>query len=54
MDIQNNKSSALVALNTMTIVKDEVIKINYYTESGAIDSLVAIGTKSGVGPFVIH
>lgn len=51
MDIQNNKSSALVALNTMTIVKDEVIKINYYTESGAIDSLVAIGTKSGVGPF---
>lgn len=45
-----NKASALVVLNTLTIQEGEVLKIKYYTETGKIDSLIAIGVKSGVGP----
>lgn len=45
-----NKASALVVLNTLTIQEGEILKINYYTETGKIDSLIAIGVKSGVGP----
>lgn len=48
--VYSNKASALVALNTMTVEEGEILKINYYKTSDKIDSLVAIGVKTGVGP----
>lgn len=48
--IYNNKSSALVILNTLPIKEGELLKIRYKKDTGVIDSLVAIGIKDGVGP----
>ena len=46
--VYSNKTSALVALNTMTINEGEILKINYYKTSDKIDSLVAIGVKTSI------
>lgn len=48
--VYNNKSSALVILNTLSIKEGELLKIRYKKDSDVIDSLVAIGIKDGVGP----
>lgn len=45
-----NKTSALVALNTSSVQENEVLNFKYYTESGRVDSLVAVGLRDGVGP----
>ena len=44
--VYSNKTSALVALNTMTVEEGEILKINYYKTSDKIDSLVSIGVKT--------
>ena len=49
-EIMSNKSSALVILNTVSIREGELLNIRYNTDSGSIDSLVAVGIKDGVGP----
>ena len=48
--IHENKSSALVALNTVVISEGEVLKIRYKTSKGNVDALIAVGVKDGVGP----
>lgn len=49
-EVMNNKSSALVVLNTLSVKEGEILNIRYTTDSGSIDSLVAVGIKDGVGP----
>lgn len=46
--VYSNKTSALVALNTMTVEEGEILKINYYKTSDKIDSLVSIGVKTSI------
>lgn len=46
----SNKSSTLVVLDTVSIREGELLNIRYNTDSGSIDSLVAVGIKDGVGP----
>ena len=49
-EVMSNKSSALVVLNTLSVKEGEILNIRYTTDSGSIDSLVAVGIKDGVGP----
>ena len=48
--IEKNKEVALVKLNKTWQVPEQINIIKYYTESGGIDFLFAIGKASGFGP----
>lgn len=48
--IELNKEVALVKLNQTSQVPDQLNIIRYYTETGGIDFLLAIGKDYGVGP----
>lgn len=48
--IYQNKSSALIALNTLKIKSGDFIGLRYENSSKGVDALVAFGIRDGIGP----